>query len=310
MKRLFITIITFIIFILLSPKAVFAGTLKLNLSKLPEYKNTTNFRLYYTYFETESKVATVNLYIQKDGKDWRQTNDKNKTTVSGYFQLEGADIYDGEGKYNFYAAAATADQTVNSENVSTTLDMSPPSAPTEYSKERVNATTYKLNWKNPFDADFEKVYIYRSKEKSFVAEASTRIGEAGGSKDEKITFNDGSVEADVEYFYALRAIDQAGNASGIVTDAPGTVTAGQVAGITTLGQGGPIQDGAEGEVKILPKEKATPVPDGQLGGGISSEAGEVKGETDNKNTVKKVIFGVAALGIVLVALYLKNRKKD
>lgn len=312
MRRLFITFITFIIFILFSGRSVFAGNLKLNLSKLPDYKNTTNFRLYYTYFETEGRSATVNLFIQKDGKDFRQTADRNKTAVSGYFQIEGADIYDNEGKYNFFATAGTADQVVNSSTVSTTIEMSSPAGPSEYGKERLNATTYKLTWKNPSDNDFERVYIYRSKEKSFIADASTRIGEAGGAKEEKMTFNDGSVEPDVEYFYALRATDHAGNASGIVTDAPGTVTVGQVAGVLTiLGQGGLGQGGAGGEVKILPKEKLTPTPaEGEIGGGISSEEGEIKGEAVGKISRKNLIYGIIGLGIVLLAYnWYKKRKQ-
>lgn len=319
MKNYLNTILFFLAAVVFSASPVFAGKLKLSLSELPEYKNNTNFRLYYTYFETEGKIATVNLFIQKDGKDWRQTSAKNKTAVSGYFQLEGLDIYDNAGKYNFYAEAKTADQTIKSVTVSTTLDDTAPNPPSEYGKERLNATTYKLSWKNPSDEDFAKVYIYRSKNTSFTADISTRISEAGGSKDEKMTFTDGSVEADVTYYYALRALDRAGNASGVVTDAPGTVTAGQVAGVSTVtGTTGTVgtvgSQAVEETVELLP-ETETPTPvettEGQLGGGSSAEAeGEVQGTSTADRRPWFIVGGSLILGLVALFFFLKRRKAE
>jgi len=307
MKKFILAILLFLFFNLLGTKPVLAGVLKLSLSPLPSYKNTTNFRLYYTYFETEGKTATVNLFIQKDGKDWRQTVARDKTEVSGYFQLEGSDIYDGEGKYNFYASASTSEQTVNSATVSTTLDMTPPGKVTEFGKERLNATTYRIKWKDPEDSDFGKVYLYRSKEKSFSADSGTRIGEVGGSPSETKTWDDGSIENNVEYFYALRAVDHAGNSSDIVTDTPGIVQAGAVAGEeTSLG----VPGAAREEVRLLPKE-LTPSPspsEGELGGGISSEAGAIKTAETLLGKNKYLLLG-AGLGVFLILAYIFLRRK-
>jgi len=217
MKRL--TIIALLLLTsLIKPYSVLAGQLKISLSELPGYRNTSDFRVYYTYLETDGKAATVNLYIQKDGQGWRQTKDDNKTTVSGFFQLEGSDLYDGEGKYNFYAKAVTSDQTVQSTTTSTTLDNSSPDSPSEYGKERINNTTYKLSWKNPNNEDFAKVIIYRSENSTFNADESTKVGEMGGGKEEKITFNDGSIQDGKDYFYVIRAVDHAGNGSGLAGD--------------------------------------------------------------------------------------------
>lgn len=313
--KMFKILLSVIFLTLISTSNVFAGTLKLSLSKLPEYKNSSYFRLYYTYFETEGKTATVNLYVQKEGKGWNQTVEKNKTSVSGYFEVGGNDLAEGEGKYNFYAIAKTDEQTITSLTVSTTLDQSAPSAPTEYSKERINSTTYKLSWKNPFDEDFSKVYIYRSKETSFTADVSTRIGEAGGARDEKMTFNDGSVESNVDYYYALRAIDRAGNASGVVTDAPGTVTAGQVAGVSTAVGPGQAGVGGEGTVKILPiKDSEIPTEGvtqkGELGGGISDQQGEIQGSAIENITKRPIVLiGILAVGLLAAIFIWINRKK-
>lgn len=305
MKKILLAVLFFSVFNFVGVRPVSAGVLKLSLSPLPAYKNTTNFRLYYTYFETEGKTATVNLYIQKDGRDFRQTTSRDKKEVSGFFQLEGSDIYDNEGKYNFYATASTTEETVNSATVSTTLDMTSPGKVTEYGKERPNGTTYRLKWKNPEDTDFEKVYIYRSKEKSFTADSGTKVGEVGGAPKENKTWEDGSVEDNVEYFYAIRAVDHSGNASDIVTDAPGVVLGGTVDGEKTeLGTGG-----ADGEVKLLPKEDSPTTKEGELGGGISSEAGEVKGIEKVFAQRKYLLYG-AGLSVLLILAYgfLKRRK--
>ena len=159
MKKFILATTFFLSFCVFTSKPVFA-TLNISLSNLPSFINRTNPRLYYTYLNTDGSPAVVNLYIQKDGKDYRQTQDKDKTAISGYFQLQNSDFYDGEGKYNFSATVVSGANSVT-DTTETNLDMSSPSAPTEYSKERINPTTYKISWKNPPNEDFEKVYIYR-----------------------------------------------------------------------------------------------------------------------------------------------------
>lgn len=278
------------------------------LNSLPSYKNSTNFSVSYTAIETDQLAVKVNLFIQKEGKDWRQTKAKDMTGYAGEFQIEGGDIYDNEGRYNFKAIAESGGRTLESNIVFTTLDMSPPSAPTEYGKERVNPTTYKLTWKNPYDSDFEKVYVYRSKEKSFTADSGTRIGEVGGAKDEKITFNDGAVpEPNIDYYYALRALDHAGNASGVVTDAPGTIV-NQVLG-TTSGQSSGT--GGKGEVVLLPKEEEITdltENEGELGGAGATE-GDVKGENTPKSR-SLYIFGGLGLLLIIGAFFKFRKSQD
>jgi hypothetical protein len=316
MRKFALSIIFFFILLAVSASSSLAA-FRLSLSQLPDYKNTDNFRIYYTYLETSGKNAIVNLYVQKEGKDWRQTKDHDKTAVSGYFQIEGADIFDGEGKYHFYAKAVIEGvEQESSATITTIVDRSAPSNVTDYRKERVSANDFKLYWKCPGDADVGKTYIYRSKETSFTADSTTRIQEIVCSPNEsKITTVVG--EGDTKYYFALRAIDHAGNASGVVTDAPGEVIAGEVAGASTQdGTGGPLDGSqlAEGRVVKLPKEgsgedESESGSDGELGGGISSEAGEVKGESEKKSSSKFWLVGVGA-GALLVLGYLSKRKRS
>lgn len=321
MKKLILSIISLFAFAFFLVRPAFAldtlgEKLAITLTGLPGYENTTDFKVYYTYFDTLGKTATVNLFIEKDGNGFRQTIERDKTAVSGYFQIQGSDIYDGQGKYNFYASAVTDSLTQNSDTISTTIDQNAPGNVTDYHKERVNATDYKLYWECPSDEDVEKTYIYRSKDTSFTADSGTRVQEVPCNKEEsKTTIVVG--DANVDYYFALRAIDRAGNASGVVTDAPGTVIAGTVAGVSTqigaTGTTGTV--GKEGKVQILPKEEGeelSPTPEeGQLGGGISSEAGAVQGaETGAVSRLPYFVIGGGILLVLVVAYYfLKNRNK-
>ena len=311
MKKLILSIISFLAFAFFLVRPAFALEEKLvvTLTDIPGYKNTTEFRVYYTYFDTLGKTANVNLFIEKDGNGFRQTIERDKTAVSGYFEVKNADIYDGQGKYNFYASAVTDSLTINSGTISTTIDQNAPGSVTDYRKERVNANDFKLYWKCPSDEDVEKTYIYRSKDTSFTADSGTRIQEVSCNKEEsKTTVVVG--DANVDYYFALRAIDHAGNASGVVTDAPGTVIAGAVAGASTqAGTGGTT--GKEGKVVILPnEEEPTPATEeGQLGGGTSSESGEVKGEETAKKSMLPLVLGGIGLIIVLVIVISYFRKK-
>lgn len=310
MKKILLSIIAFVAFAFFLVRPAFALEEKLvvTLTDMPGYKNTTEFRIYYTYFDTLGKTANVNLFIEKDGNGFRQTIERDKTAVSGYFQIQGSDLYDGQGKYNFYASAVTDSKTTNSGTISTTIDQNAPGNVTDYRKERVSATDYKLYWKCPSDEDVETTYIYRSKDTSFTADSGTRIQEVSCNKEEsKTTVVVG--DANVDYYFALRAIDHAGNASGVVTDAPGTVIAGTVAGASTqAGTGGTT--GKEGKVVILPEEEITPATEeGQLGGGTSSESGEVKGETTAKKSMLPLALGGLGLLLVLVVVISYFRRK-
>lgn len=307
MKKIFeiLTIAAVLIFSRFSPVA--AGDLDIILNDLPQYQNKTNFSVFYTAIEINQAPVKVSLYIQKDGKDWRQTAMRDKTDYAGEFQLEGSDIYDGEGKYNFYAGAQSGSQSINSNTISTTLDMTPPADVSDYHKERVSSSNYRLYFKCPSDTDFEKVYIYRSKETSFTADSDTRVTEIGCAPGESKTTEVGG-DNDADYYFALRALDHAGNVSGVTTDAPGTVIAGQVAG-AAIGQ--TSGTGTKEKVVLLPEE-TTAIPTeatkgGELGGGGATK-GEVKGESTPKSKTPYLLGG---FGLILVAgAFYFLRKKE
>jgi len=309
MKKLIETILFLVIFSFAFVKPVWAGELNILLNDLPAYQNKTDFSVFYTVIETDQLPVKVNLFIQKEGKDWRQTVEKDKTSYSGEFKLHGSDLYDGEGKYNFYATVASLEKTMTSNTISTILDTIPPEKVSDYRKERINPHVFRLYFKCSSDSDFEKVYLYRSRETSFEANADTRIAEVGGAPGESKTYEIGG-DPDVEYYFALRALDHAGNISGVVTDAPETVVAGQVAGAVVSPTG---VSTARGEVVSLPKEEPTAIPteeteEGELGGGISAEEKVLGEKTPKASKLPYILTGAGLL--ILAGVFLAKKKQD
>ena len=91
MKKLLTNLAVFCLLLAIFAAKVEAK-IKVSLSQLPEYQNTTSPRFYYTYLQTQNNQAFVNLFVQKEGHDFRQTIDKNKTSTAGFFDIQGADI--------------------------------------------------------------------------------------------------------------------------------------------------------------------------------------------------------------------------
>ncbi len=327
MKKIFsfLTIALIAGFLLAAPvRAIF----KLALSPVPEYQKSADFRLYYTYIDTDDNEAAVNLYVQKEGDSWRQTKDRDKTEMSGYFQIEDADIYAGEGKYNFYAQAKVGSLPAqNSATVSIIVDRTNPDMVSDYKKERVGESAYRLSWTNPQNDDFYRVFLYRSKDESFTADEGTKIGEAGGTPGEKQSFENSGLEKDTTYYYALRAIDRAGNSSDLVTDAPGKVIAGEVTIITTAVTATPAPAGAEGTILGEEEEEGEEAEKAAGGAGeaieegkegtISAEGeatapeGEVMGEAQSRTLKDKlvIIVPIAIVIIAIVAFFFFRKKK-
>ena len=131
------------------------------------------------------------------------------------------------------------------------------------------------------------------------------------------------MEKDTTYYYALRAIDRAGNSSDLVTDAPGKVIAGEVTIITTAVTATPAPAGAE-ETILGEEEKEKEVAGGAgeaveegKEGTISAEGeatapeGEVMGEAQSRTLKDKlvIIVPIAIIIIAIIAFFFFRRKK-
>lgn len=211
------------------------------IQSLPGYINYTDFKLSCT-----TNGGSAQFYSKKDGGSYTAFGPAIDLTVNPcQVQVTGTQ-FGSEGKFWFEVIVdGTPSET------STTLDTTAPGGVSDFGKERMNAgTTYHVHWKNPLDTDFVKVFIYRGTEAGFSADDSHKVAEVGGNPGDTQSWDNGSLDPTKEYFYVIRALDHAGNSSGLVGDQGPTTT------VTTNATPKPGISG-NGQVTVLPNESGT-----------------------------------------------------
>jgi hypothetical protein len=272
------------------------------ISDLPGYLNTDTFKLSYSALSDSS--VTAQFYVRKDTNPTWIAFGGIQTGASGQIQATGTQINDGDGLYRFKVqinGGTAGDETT------TTIDRSGPSPVQNYWKEQVAGGFYRLHWKNPGDDDLSRVFIYRSTETQFTADGLTKVGELGGGPDNEMTWDNVGLDSSKTYYYALRAVDKAGNASGIVSDPETQVTVLEAA----------TQIPAEEEVITLPREEEG----GQVLGeeekvieteeGVSGEAVDSLEEVAGVVTTgrRRIIWFVATVFVFGLVYYFFRRRK-
>ncbi len=266
---------------------------------LPGYINYTDFKLSCT-----SNGTNAQFYSKKDGGSYVAFGPAINLTVNQCLVQVNGYQFGSEGKFWFEVIV----DGVSSETA-VTLDTTAPGSVSDFGKDRMaGGTTYKIHWKNPLDSDYTKVIIYRGTVAGFNADDSHRLVEAGGNPGDTMTWDDNGLDPTVEYYYNIRAIDHAGNSSGLVGDTGATV---QVLGASSA----PVS----GKVTVLPKEKGTgsvlgtkvtPTPSATaspIATGVSATATS-SGFGNWISTHKLISFGVVL--VLIVIGYLLFRKKS
>ena len=230
------------------------------ISDLPAYTKEDHFDLSYSAF-SEGGV-NVKFFYRKDGSSYTQFG-PTLGTPSGTVGVTSSQLNEDQVKYFFKVElnGATSDET------SVTLDRSGPSPVSDYSKEVLSSTHVKLHWRNPNDSDFWKVVIYRSTSSEFTADDNTKVAEIVGPRDAVMQWEDAGQEAGKTYYYAIRAVDSAGNGSSLVSDVDA-----QVLGTST------------GESSVGGEEIVTILPSDGTGGSILGEGDEAMMEDGEAGT--------------------------
>ncbi len=233
------------------------------ITKLDSYLNKENF--YLSYSALSENPISAQFYVRRDGDATWRTVGSLLNGASGQVEVKSGDIYGGDGKYFFKVVINSG---TASDETSTTIDRSSPDPVRDYRKEKISDGHYKLHWRNPDNIDFDKVKIYRSENTNFTADSSTEVGTVWGTAGSEMTWENAAAPGK-EYYFAIRAIDKAGNASSVVADPETQVVAGAVLGESTKA---PETE----EVKILPKEKKGEV--------LGEEKDASKGEATTEST--------------------------
>jgi len=296
--KIFIGLVIYGICGLLFVNSVSALTSTVSIQSLPSYINTNTFKL------SCSALGGTNVQfsVKKEGGSYQDFGSLINTTLNPcQVQVTSLQVTE-ETKFYF---KATLDGVVSDET-SVIFDNSGPSSVSGYYRD-VLGTETKLHWRNPDNTDFDSVIIYRGETVDFSADSSHEIARVSGSPNSDMTYGNHTA-SDKTYYYSIRAIDRAGNSSGLVGD--GSTTSSST--IITPTQ---PQNGVSG-VRELPKETT-----GQVLGEEETNVEEDQKIEESQSFIEKItsiipnnkyIFvggGLILLAIILNFLFKKYKNK-
>ncbi len=305
MQKLFKHALGVLGFVAMAATPTYAVTDAVYIQDLPEYVNQQDFKLHYTAISD----GTVNakFFYKKDG-DAGFTEFASVSGYNGEATVSGS-IVNEQKKYFFKVEINGG---TSSDETSTFYDASGPSPVSEYVKEKIADGYYRLRWKNPGDSDFSRVFIYRSENPQFTADGSTKVGEQGGAPDSLQSWDNPGLDTTKTYYYALRAVDKAGNPSSVVADPDTSV---QVLGVAAEAS----SSTSESNVTSLPKEGEVLAGEDKKEEGDQDDATASQGDENVGflNTLKSlgypklVVIALIVLGLgALLMGYLKKVKED
>lgn len=269
---------------------VMAISKSVSIQDLPEYITSNSFYLSCSALGGDS----VTFEYKKEGGSYQNLGSVDLAVDECLTKVDSNKINE-ETKYYF---RVTLDGSVNDET-STTYDVSGPSSVSNYKKDGASGNNIVLHWKNPNNNDFSKVIIYRGETSDFTADSNHEIATVYGSADSEMTHTTNIPDNTKTYYYLIRALDKAGNSSGLVGDVSSTTIT------TTVSTPNASQNGS-GKVTQLPKEgqvlgtEVTPTPTSTP----SSLAPD-----ENKTSNNKYYYGLGLLALILVGYFIAKNKR-
>lgn len=291
--------------LLVSVKPALAVSPTIVISKLPEYITYQDFTLSYSALTNDPSSIQVQFYSMKEGGSYSAFGSV-QTGASGKVDVNSGQVGESGKKYCFKAEIVGS---TTSNETCVTFDNSGPDAVGGFSKEKLGPSTYKIKWHTPNNDDFAQVYIYRGDETGFDANSAHFVYAQGGAKDTDMEWTDATADPSKDHYYLIRALDKAGNSSGLVGDAKTTTE-------TVYASGSPVSGSTSGNVTVLPVGgevlgEETVVPEEIVVPSSTEAPGGVLGQAVQfaQNKTKLTIAIVA--GVILVGgfLYLKLRRK-
>jgi hypothetical protein len=287
--------------VLLTASTAYAASV--SIAQLPEYVRVDHFKLSCTALDgNEAK-----FFYKKDGGSYSSFGPAiNLNTTSCLVDVTSSQI-GSEGKYFFKVEVDSGSPF----ETSTTYDVSGPDNVRDYSKDKTGPTSYRIHWTNPGNSDFYQVFIYRGETSDFSANDDKKVTGIVGPTDTNMSWDDAGLDPNKTYYYIIRALDKAGNSSGLVGDA-GTVistTTVTTQGATGTGQGGEStvtslpQEEAQGEVL----QEATEVPVEEEAGPVKAAVDEAVSRVKTSTVLAGTLIGAFVLGLIW---YFASRRRQ
>jgi len=178
--------------------------------------NQEDFRIDFVILNTDNLSLDAQCQQQENGGAWLDIETVYTVKAggnSGYCQAE--DLRD-DSQYDFRVVASDGEI---STTVKVGLETDRPGKPKDYDKDQISSCKYEIEFRTADDGRTVSVEVYRSDDnESFTAKASSRIKTINIGPDEEYSFETTKPDCDKDYYYALRAFDEYGNASDLVGD--------------------------------------------------------------------------------------------
>ncbi|HSD98562.1 MAG TPA: hypothetical protein VLB73_02575 [Patescibacteria group bacterium] len=272
-SKLLLTVVS--LMLLFAGVSFAASSLSVRLEQPKSPTNLNDFTITFVALDTQNNPVTVTCYKKgpSDGGYAQFDTIKNLSNGGGSDNCHAtSSLVNQDGTYAFYVTASNGSTTVTSSIVTIDVNTSGPGTPTNYSKTQSDSCHFTISFRTADDSGkTSKVEIYRSSTTTLTADNNSRITSISVGSNTDRTYSDTIPSCGTTYFYALRAFDSAGNASGLVGDGELTATSttttnttsgttGNAAGVTGTGGGAiPVttSDVTPGEGKTA---SGTPAP--------------------------------------------------
>ena len=195
-----------------------------------------------------------------------QTELKSQNSVGD--QSFRKNILNQKGNFDFYVTADAGAGEVISPTVTFYHDNDKPGKPRELEKDKNGSCKYDISFKTADDGgDTVRVEVFRSDEKEFEANPSTRIRDIAVGSNQSVEFTDDKPNCGKTYYYAALAYDDAENMSDIAVE---TLETKETVIVTVSEELSESAESVFGGILALPVEGAQVGEEGAAG-----EEGEV-----------------------------------
>lgn len=211
-----------------------------------------------------------------------------------------------EGTYQFYVTA----NGVKSNTVTMDYKTSGPGTPNDYRKDHPNNCDYKIHFKTADDSGKTvKVEVYRADITNFTANAGSLVSTVNVGSNEERDITNSVPDCSKNYYYVIRAFDNAGNGSGIVGDSVVKIVSGSTINTTTS----TVNTGAIPVTGSNISPEATTSPTEQNGDATTNNGeGSVLGTQEfTKNFLQKYWLWLILLLVIIIRIigYVTGKKK-
>ncbi len=262
---------------------------QLNLVDLPDATGNSSVNLAYQV-STVDPSNTFSVMATQNG-----VNIGTQSVVTTYGDAMVFPVsFAGPGSYELKVVAEVVSGTntgeVKTQVATVEYDPAIPASPTYDGKTR-NGNTWAITFTVPAGSDSETIQVFASTAITFTADNTTLVGEVAATPGSQQTFTYTAPDS-AERYFAIRALDPAGNISPLVGDAETTVTAASSAVSSAA------QESSDGEV--LAEEGSIDLED---------EFDDKESSDGDSNNLLWLLVALAALGVA-AGIYWQTRTQQ